>query len=79
MPSLQLVRVRNWYVRKALTSSRSLASVIGELTEEEVLHALEVESESSRRSVMIDRLIQKAAELNRHSYLKTLKEQFHGT
>lgn len=73
------VPVREWHVKKALKSFRSLTSIIGELTEEEVLHVLQVESESRRRSVMLDKLIQKAAELNRHIYIANLKEKIHGT
>ncbi len=71
--------MRNWHITKALASSRSLSDVIGELTEEEVLHALSIESESRRRSVIIDRLILKAAELHRITYINQLKEKHHGT
>ena len=71
--------MRDWFLTRALLSARSLTGVIGELTEQEVLHVLTVEAGSRRRSVMIDKLIQKAAELNRQTYLKSLKEKFHGT
>lgn len=75
----QLASVSNWLVRQALKSSRSLAEVIGKLTEEEVMQALEVEAGSRRRGVILDKLIQKAAELHRHTYLQILKEKYHGT
>lgn len=68
---------RDWHIRKALTSSRSLSQIIGELTEEEVIQALQIESESRRRTVIIDRLILKAAELHRVSYINQLKEKYH--
>lgn len=68
-----------WRINKALSSFRSLLSVIEELTEEEVLHVLKVEAGSRRRSVMIDKLIQKSAELNRRSYIRNLKEKYNGT
>ena len=71
--------MRKFYISKALTSSRQLAQVLGELTEAEVLHVLEVEAGSRRRSVMMDKLIQKAAELNRISYLNSLQEKFNAT
>ncbi len=72
--------VRDFLISKALRSSRSLTSVIGELTEKEVLHVLQVEFESLRRSVMIEKLILKAGELHRLTYLKSLKEKYqHGT
>ena len=68
--------MRQFYISKALKSSRSLEQILSELTEEEVLHVLEVEVGSRRRSVMIDRLIQKAAEIHRKSYIAKLKEKF---
>lgn len=70
---------REFYVTKALKSSRSLLDTLPELTEEEVLKALDLEFETRRRKVLIDRLIQKAAELQYHSYLNSLKEKYHGT
>lgn len=68
-----------WRISKALHSFRSLASVIGEMSEEEVLHVLQVEAGSRRRVAMLDKLIQKAAELNRHSYIRNLKEKYRGS
>lgn len=41
------------------------------------MYALEVEAGSRRRGVILDKLIQKAAELHRHSYLQILKEKYH--
>ena len=69
----------NWRIQQALRSFRSLTRVLGEMTEEEVLHVLQVEAGSRRRAVMLDKLIQKAAELHRNSYLLKLKEQYNGT
>ena len=43
------------------------------------MQALEVEAGSRRRGVILDKLIQKAAELHRHTYLQILKEKYHGT
>ena len=71
-------KLRTWHIAKALTSFRSLTEIIDELTEEEVLHALEVEAGSQRRSVLIDKLIQKAAGLNRLTYIQKLKEKYRG-
>jgi hypothetical protein len=70
--------VRNWHTQKALHSFRSLAEIIDELTEEEVLHALEVEAGSRRRAVMLDKLILRAAHINRNNYITYLKEKHHG-
>lgn len=73
------MEARQWFIVKALESARSLADVIDELTEEEVIAALELESGSSRRLSIIDRLISKAVRLNELKYKQTLKEKYHGT
>lgn len=70
---------RQWMVSEALSSMRRLHDLIDELTEEEVLAALELESGSSRRASIIDRLISRAVRLNELKYSKTLKEKYHGT
>ena len=67
-----------WRVHKALDSVRSLNSFIGELTETEVLHVLKVESASLKRKMVMNKLILKAAELNRLTYIQTLKEKCYG-
>ena len=67
--------MREWHVAQALRSVRSLDSVIDELTEEEVIHVLEIEVGSRRRATVLDRLFQKAVDLNRHNYEVTLKEK----
>lgn len=71
--------MNTWRIAKALASYRSLLSILEELTEMEVLHVLEVEAGSRRRAVMLNKLIQKAAELNRNSYIRNLKEKYNGT
>jgi hypothetical protein len=70
--------VRKWHVSEALTSFARLNELIGELTEEEVLACLELEAGSNRRGTVIDRLISRAARLNELSYVKKLKEKYHG-
>ncbi len=62
-------------VKRALASARNLNDMINELTEEEVLAALEFECETQRRSSMVDRLIAKAAEFNQQTFIKSLKEK----
>lgn len=71
--------VRQWYVSEALDSMRRLSEVIDELSEEEVHAALTLESGSRRRKSLINRLISRAVRLNELKYVKTLKEQYHGT
>ncbi len=66
--------VREWQMQLALKSVRDLVSVIDQLTEEEVLAAIELEKSSRRRKHVLDRLIQKAADFYRQNYISTLKE-----
>lgn len=58
---------------------RRLAELIDELSEEEVLAALELEAGSQRRSSMIDRLISRATRLNEIKYSTQLRKKYHGT
>ena len=71
--------VRQWYVTEALSSMRRLHDLIDELTQEEILAALELESGTQRRSSIVDRLISRAVRLNELQYSKSLKEKYHGT
>ena len=68
-----------WRVKRALESFRSLLDVVEQLTEEEVYHCLQLETESQRRQTVIDRLIAKAADYNRQTFIANLKERIHGT
>ena len=58
---------------------RRLHDLIDDLTEEEVIAALELESGSQRRASMIDRLISRAVRLNEIKYSNSLKEKYYGT
>lgn len=71
--------VRQWYVAQALNSFSSMVSVLGELTEAEVIAALETESRAQRRKAILDRLVSRAVRLNEIAYSKKLKEKYHGT
>ena len=66
---------REWQMQLALKSYRSLVSVIDELTEEEVLAAIELEKGTQRRKSIEDRLIQKAADFNRQTFITSLKRK----
>lgn len=68
--------MRPWHIAQAMKSVRSLDEIIDELTEEELLHILELESGSSRRHSVVKRVFKKAVELNRQNYLAKLKEKF---
>ena len=69
--------VRKWYLDRALASYPSLKAVIGELTLEEVIAALDLESSTLRRASLIDRLISRAVRLNEVSFNRQLKEKYH--
>jgi hypothetical protein len=66
--------VREWQMQLALKSVRDLVSVIDQLTEEEVLAAIELEKSSRRRKHVLERLTNKAADFNRQSFISKLKE-----
>ena len=68
--------MRQWHIAKALKSVRSLDEIIDELTEDELLHILELESGSARRPSVVNRVFKKAVDLNRQTYLANLKEKF---
>ena len=70
--------VRKWYLDRALASYPSLKAVIGELTLEEVIAALDLESSTLRRRSLIDRLISRAVRLNEVSFNRQLKEKYRG-
>ncbi len=69
---------RQWRVTEALSSMRRLNELIDDLSEEEVIAALELESGSQRRRSIVDRLISRAVRLNELKYAKYLKEKYHG-
>lgn len=71
--------VRKFLIGQALDSFSALKVHLAEMTEEEVLAALQLESATRRRPSIIDRLISRAARLNELSYVAKLKEKFHGT
>lgn len=69
----------SWRTSRALESFRELLKVVEELTEEEVYYCLRLEAETQRRKTVIDRLIQRAADINRQTFIATLQEKIHGT
>lgn len=70
--------VSKFRIVQALESARALNEHITDLTEEEVLAALDLESSSRRRPSIIDRLISRAARLNEVRYTAILKEKYRG-
>lgn len=75
-----MAQIRKWYIDRALASYQGLCEVLLELTEPEVLAALELECATLRRKSVVDRLISRAARLHELFYVAQLKEKFrHGT
>lgn len=71
--------LREWYINEALHSFRRLKSILGELTEEEVLAALKLEHGSRRRHTLIGVLTARAEQLHLRSFHANLEEKIHGT
>lgn len=72
-------QVRDWYVSEALSSMMRLNELLLELTEDEVIAALTLESQSRRRRSIVDRLISRAVRMNEVNYSTTLRNKYHGT
>lgn len=68
--------VRKWHVGVALESMASLLIILPELTEEEVLACLDLESQSDRRKSIIDRLIARAGRLHEIAYIEQLDKKY---
>lgn len=71
--------VREWHVKRALESMISLADVAKDLTLDEVLYCLNLESATRRRKSILSTLIRLAAKLKKREYIKQLKETYHAT
>lgn len=63
---------------QALESARALNACLNDLTEQEVLAALDLESGSRRRPSILNRLISRAVRLNEVRYAAQLKERYRG-
>lgn len=70
--------VRKWYVAQATHSYSTLRTVVNQLTYEEIIAALELESQSLRRKSIINRLIARAGRLTEIEHTRQLKEKYHG-
>lgn len=68
--------VRKWHVHQALGAFTQLTAVLPDLTAEEILAALELESQSTRRKSTIDRLIARAVRLNELAYGAALAAKY---
>ena len=65
-------------VRRALESYIELNNLINDMTEDEVLSALQLEADTLRRTAIIDRLVSRAVRLNEIKYAQELKAKFYG-
>lgn len=71
--------VRKWHMQQALGSFTQLTAVLPALTADEILAALELESQSNRRKSTIDRLIARAIRLNELAYSAELTRKYRRT
>ena len=71
--------VRKWHLGQATHTYATLCEVINDLTHDEVIAALELESKSLRRPSIINRLIARASRLVEVETTRQLKEKYHGT
>ena len=69
----------SWRTSRALDSFRSLLEVVEELTEEAVYYCLKLEMQTQRRKTLIDRLIARAADINKQQFINSLKEKLNGS
>lgn len=70
--------VRKFKINQALESYTALKEHLNDLTEEEVLAALDLEGATNRRQSIVVRLMSRAARLNEVRYVRQLKEKYHG-
>jgi hypothetical protein len=71
--------VREWHTKRALESMVSLADIAMELTLDEVIYCLNLESITRRRKSIISTLIRLAAKLKKREYVEQLEKTYHGT
>lgn len=62
--------MRKDLILDALTSFRRLAEIIDHLTDQEVLHTIELEESVQRRSSMLDRLYREARKRARNKFAR---------
>jgi hypothetical protein len=66
----------NWNIGRALDSYASLCDVVNRMTEDEIHKALEIESSTKRRTVIINRLIARLVRMNELRYVAELREKY---
>lgn len=69
---------RRWYLNQALASYPSMKAVLNELTLEEIIAALDLESRTLRRKSILTRLISRAVRLNEIEFKSNLEKKYHG-
>jgi hypothetical protein len=69
--------VRKLHLNEALVSYRRLVGILDELSLEEVMAALKLESATQRRRSVTDRLITRAVQLSGITLTTALQEKFH--
>ena len=70
--------VRKWHLAQATQSFTTLRTVVNQLSLDEVIAALDLESQSLRRKSILNRLISRASRLKEIEFTRQLKEKYHG-
>lgn len=71
--------MREFYLARALDSVRSLADVLGELTDEELIRAVELEEGSLRRKSVLTLLYRQLRVNARRDHEAKIKEKLNGS
>ena len=69
--------VRRFLLSQATGSYSTLRTVVNQLTLEEAIAALDLESQSQRRKSILTRLIARASRLQEIEFTRQLKEKYH--
>jgi hypothetical protein len=68
--------IRDVYVQAALGSVRKLREILPQLSPDEIARCLQLECETQRRVSLLDVLAAQLVELNRQTFVTTLKEKY---
>ena len=67
--------MNQWRIGEALASTRRLSNIIGQMTAEEIVKAIALEENSSRRSSILERLYRQSRVLARNLHQASLPTQ----
>jgi hypothetical protein len=71
--------LRSYFLIRALKSVRSCSDVIRQMTQDEIVRAIQLEEGSLRRESLLKVLYRQSRVLARNQHLANLQEKIHGT